>query len=154
MTCQSLSVLRGKTSPNFEIITFCEDLKTYYKSCNWISVSQIALRAWKHFRKFWETGPCSCESIKREIRSITKNCIDHFIILWGPHFLHTAIKPEPKIATVIRKFWTGSGVEYQLSRLRKGFTLMIWIRGWDSYIRNLNLPLPQTSQRSGNNSDM
>ena len=30
-------------------------------------------------------------------------------------------------------------MEYQLSRLRKNFILIIWIRGWDGYIRNLEI---------------
>ena len=96
-----------------------------------MSVSQIALCAEKFSENLiLRNGSLVNKSKEKEIQ---QQCIDHFIILWGPHFLQTAIKRPPKIAKVIRKFWTGSGVEYQLSRLRKGFTLIIWIRGWDSY---------------------
>ena len=84
---ESLSVLRRKTSPNFEIITFWEDLKTYFKSG---LLKQLDLSftncfaGLKSFRKFWEAGPCSRESIKREIRSITMHWPLYYSV--GPTF--------------------------------------------------------------------
>ena len=41
-------------------------------------------------------------------RKKVSNKYDLVIILWGPHFLQTAIKAQRKIIKFIRKFLTGS----------------------------------------------